>query len=109
MSIIKLGFAEKPCSIDTDRLKARYLKQLPSSKTDWPIHHVVQYIRLALIQKEDVTLTDKNLNEVTRLTLQGEIDKVLKKKEPLENLKSIFHYKNEPIPRIILIIGAPGS
>ena len=100
----------RSCSpLDVSRLKARYVKLLPTSKTDWPKHKVTQYIRLALVEKEDVTLRDKYLNDLTRLTLQGEIDKILKRKEPLGDLKDIFHYNNEPCPRLILIMGGPGE
>ena len=61
------------------------------------------------MKKEDVTIGDKNLNELTILTLQGDVDKILKKKEPLGDLKDIFHYKNEDCPRLILIKGGPGE
>ena len=93
----------------TERLKTRYLRQLPTAKTDWPKHKVIQYVRLALVEKEDVTLKDDNLNEVTKLTLQGEIDRILKKKQPLGDLKDIFHYENKPCPRLIVIMGGPGE
>ena len=61
------------------------------------------------MDKEDVTIRDENLNEITKLSLQGEVDKILKKKEPLGGLKDIFHYQNKPCPRLILIMGAPGE
>ena len=96
-------------SLDVRGLKARYIKLLPISKTDWPKHKVTQYVRLAIVKKEDVTLRDKHLNELTRLTLQGDVDKILKKKEPLHDLKDIFYYNNEPFPRLILIMGGPGE
>ena len=70
------------------------------------MHHVSQYVKLALVEKEDVTIRDKNLNEITKLSLQGEVDKILKKKVPLGDLKDIF---NQPCPRLILIMGAPGK
>ncbi|XP_065898508.1 protein NLRC3-like isoform X2 [Dysidea avara] len=93
---------------DVGRIQARYLRGLPTAKTGWPKHHAIQYVRLALVKKEDITLRDKNLNEVTKLTLQGEVDKILKKKEPIGELRNIFHYQNEPCPRLILIMGGPG-
>jgi len=96
----------KECLLDIKRLQARYLRQPPTSKTGWPKHHVTQYVRLALVDKEDVTIRDENLNEITKLTLQGEVDKILKKKVPLGDLKDIF---NKPCPRLILIMGAPGD
>ena len=91
------------CSpLDVSRLKARYVKILPTGQTDWPKHQVTQYVRLAIVKKENVTLRDEHLNELTRLTLQGDVDKILKKKEPLSDLRDIFHYNNEPCPRLIL-------
>ena len=98
------------CSLlDVSRLKARYIKLLPTGKTDWPKHKVTQFVRLAIVKKEDVTIRDKHLNELTRLTLQGDVDKILKKKEQLDNLKDVFHYNNEDCPRLILIMGGPGE
>ena len=95
--------------LDVSRLKARYSKILPTGKTDWPKHKATWYIRLALVEKEDVTINDKNFDEFTRLTLQGDVDKILKKKKPLSDLRDIFHYENEPCPRLILIMGGPGE
>ena len=100
----------KLCSIDSSRLKVRYLNQPPNCKTGWPKHNVFQYVRLALVEKEDVALRDEHLNEITKLTLKGDSwDKILKKKQPLGDLKEIFHYENKPCPRLILIMGAPGK
>ena len=101
--------APKSSPIDVSRLKARYLRLQPTAKTDWPKHKVTQYIKLALIEKEDITLRHENLNEVTKLTLQGDIDRILKKKEPLGDLREIFHYQNKPCPRLIVIMGGPGE
>ena len=95
--------------VDIERLKARYLRQQSTAKTDWPKHKVTQYIKLALVEKEDVTLRDENLNEVTKLTLQGDVDRILKKKQPLGDLREIFHYENKPCPRLIVIMGGPGE
>ena len=95
--------------LDVSRLKARYSKILPTGKTDWPKHKATRYIRLALVEKEDVTINDKNFDEFTRLTLQGDVDKILKKKKLLSDLRDIFHYENEPCPRLILIMGGPGE
>ena len=99
----------KLCSIDVSRLKVRYCNQLPTCRTDWPKHNVFHYVRLALVEKEDVTLRDEHLNEITKLTLKGEVDKILKKKQPLGDLKEIFHYEKKPCPRLILIMGGPGE
>ena len=99
----------KYCPTDVSRLQARYLRGLPTAKTDWPKHHVIQYVRLALVEEETITRFNKSLNEITKLTLQGEVDEILKKKEPLSELKDIFHYQNKPCPRLILIMGGPGK
>jgi len=58
-----------------------------------------------------VTRTDKNLEEITRLTLQGQVDEMLLKKEQLQlnELRDIFHYQNKPTPQLILIMGGPGE
>jgi len=95
--------------IVVNRLQTRYLRGLPTAKTGWPKHHVIQYVRLALVKNEDVTIRDESLNEFTKLTLQGEVDKILKKKEQLGELRDIFHYQNKPCPRLILIMGGPGE
>ena len=99
----------KLCSIDVSRLKVRYLNQPPTSQTDWPKHNVFHYVRLAIVEKESVTARDEHLNEITKLTLKGEVDKILKKKRPLGDLRDIFHYENKPCPRLILIMGGPGE
>ena len=99
----------QPCVVDVKRLKSRYLRQLPTAKTGWPKHKVTEFVRLALIQKEDVTLKDDNLSEITKLTLQGDVDRILKKKVTLANLREIFHYENKPCPRLIVIMGDPGE
>ena len=61
------------------------------------------------MEKECVTLADENLNEITRLTLKGEVDKILKKKTQFGDLKEIFHYDKQPCSRLILIMGGPGE
>ncbi|XP_065898529.1 NACHT, LRR and PYD domains-containing protein 3-like isoform X2 [Dysidea avara] len=83
------------------RLQASYEALL---RSDWP-HY---YVRLALVKGERVTRADKNLEEITRLTLRGQVDEILLKKERLGGLKDIFHYQNKPCPRLILIMGGPG-
>ena len=96
----------KISSVYVSSLKARYSKMLTTGKTDWPKHKVTQYVRLALIEKEYI---DKNLNEFTRLTLQGDVDKIPKKKKPLSDLRDIFHCKNKLCRQLILIMGGPGE
>ena len=101
--------AKSSSPLDVSRLKAQYIDLLPTGKTDWPKHKLTHYVRLAIIEKEDITLKDKEFDEFTRLTLQGDVDKILKKKKPLSDLRDIFHYENEPCPRLILIMGGPGE
>ena len=95
--------------IDVSRLKTRYLRLQPIAKTAYPKHKVTHFIRLAIVEKENVTLRDKNLNEVTKLTLQGDVDRILKNEHPLGDLREIFHYENKPCPRLIVIMGGPGE
>ena len=69
------------------------------------------YIQLALVREEIRNIRDQRLNEITRHTLQGQVDEILKIKEPLKRgLEDIFHHKDLPcpVPRLILILGAPG-
>ena len=61
------------------------------------------------MEKEDVTLRDENLTEITKLTLQGDVDRILKKKQPLRDLREIFHYQGKLLPRLIVIMGGPGE
>ena len=107
-STSKQATVVQPCVVDVRRLKSRYLRQLPTAKTDWPKHKVTQYVRLALVEKDDITLKD-DLNNITKLTLQGDVDRILKKKQPLSDLREIFHYQDEPCPRLIVIMGGPGE
>ena len=66
------------------------------------------YIKLALVRDEMYAIRDKKLNEITRHTLQGQVDEILKIKEPI-TLEDVFHYNNLPCPRLLLILGAPGK
>ena len=94
---------------DTEWLKSRYKRQQQHSQCDWPKHDVSKYIKLALVEKEGVTRKDEHLNEITKLSIKGSTGEILKKKKPLGGLKEIFYYKNEPCPRVILIMGGPGE
>ena len=94
---------------ESEKLKVRYVRASQQFRYDWPKHTVSKYIKLALIEKEEVTLKDEHLNEITKFSLKGSTDKILKKKKPLGGLKEIFHYGNQPCPRLILIMGGPGE
>ena len=89
-------------SIDASRLRARYLRYLSA---DWP-HY---YIQLVLVKEEKITRSDKNLEEITRLTLHGQVDEITIRKEQLSEIKDIFHYQSKPCPRLITIMGGPGE
>ena len=92
----------EPKPMDSARLKARYIRMWPTAKTDWPKHQVSHYVKLAIVKKESVTQKHK-------CTVKGNIDRILKIKEPLADLREIFHYENKPCPRLILIMGGPGE
>ena len=66
------------------------------------------YVKLALVEKDDVTLLDDYIDDLKKLQSRGGVDKLLKKKA-VNDLREIFHYNNEPIPRLILIVGGPGE
>jgi len=84
------------------RLQARYS---PSTGSDDP--HC--YIQLALIKQSTISRNGQQLNEITKLTLQGYVDEILVIKEPLNGIKEIFYYGSMSCPRLILIMGAPGK
>ena len=84
------------------RLEFRYR---PSTGSDDP--HC--YIQLALIKQSTISRHGKQLNEITKLTLQGHVDEILEIKERLNGIKDIFYYGNKSCPRLILILGAPGK
>ena len=68
------------------------------------------YIQLALVRDELCNIRDKKkLNEITRHTLQGQVDEILKIKEALKGLEDVFYYNDLPCPRLILMMGAPGN
>ena len=67
------------------------------------------YVKLALIESEIISLEDDHIDDLTKLTLQGGVDMILKKKKPINELREVFHYNDEPIPRLILIMGGPGE
>ena len=68
----------------------------------------MQYIGLALLHNDVVTKQDQNLTETTKLTADGEIDKILARRNSFSELKDIF-CENNFSPRLILIKGAPGE
>ena len=89
-----------------DKIKER-LKILYSPSPDSDEPHC--YIQLALVKDGEINRNDEKLNEITKLTLQGHVDEIAKIKESLNGIKDIFCYKNTTCPKILLIIGAPGT
>ena len=96
----------EPKPMDSARLKARYIRMLPTAHTDWPKHQVNHYVKLAIVKKESVT---QKHEDVIKYTIKGNIDRFLKIKEPLADLRDIFYYENKPCPRLIVIMGGPGE
>ena len=71
---------------------------------------MLTYVKLALVECEIVSPEDEYIDDLTQLTIHGGgVDMIMKKKKPISDLREIFHYNNEPIPRLILIMGAPGQ
>ena len=60
------------------------------------------------MEKNNLYLKE-DMNEVTKLTLQGDVDGILKKKQTIDDLREIFHYQDQPCPRLIVIMGGPGE
>ena len=74
----------------------------------WPEHNVLTYVKLALVECDTVYPEDEYIDDLTQLTLQGGgVDVIMKKKKPINDLREIFH-NNQPIPRLILVMGAQG-
>ena len=94
-----------PLGDATNMLRVRYIRDFTSDEGEGP----VKYIELALVKNEKVTRVDKNLEAFTKLTLRGQVDELLQKKERLGDLRDIFYYQNKPCPRLILIMGGPGE
>ena len=94
-----------PLGDATNMLQVRYIRDFTSDEGEGPVN----YIELELVKNEKVTRVDKNLEESTKLTLRGQVDELLQKKESLGDLRDIFFYHNKPCPRLILIMGGPGE
>ena len=76
----------------------------PLPKSDkWPPTPSTVYVKLALIKKKKVSRAEAN--EFTRLTLQGDIDLILRAKEQIE-MDDIL--KAEDKTRLVVVEGAPG-
>ena len=69
----------------------------------WPLTPSRIYIKLALVKKERTNRAEAD--KFTRLTLRGEIDQILKVKQPIE-IDDIFN--KEDMSHLIIVEGAPG-
>ena len=95
--------------VTISKLQTRYCKQLPTTRNVWLTNPVSQYVCLALVHKDTATSQDQNLAETTKLTTEGEVDKILERRKPLKDLKEIFYCENDFCPQVILITGAAGE
>ena len=86
-------------------LKAYYDTSPISQAYKWPLTPSTQYINLAIIKSEPVSREEAD--EFTRLTLHGDIDQVLHKKEHIE-ITDILKPKHGEKLRFVLVEGAPG-
>ena len=86
-------------------LKAYYDTSPISQAYKWPLTPSTQYINLAIIKSEPVSR--EQADEFTRLTLHGDIDQVLHKKEHTE-ITDILKPKHGEKLRFVLVEGAPG-
>ena len=68
----------------------------------WPPTPSTTYIRLALVKKEEVSRGEAD--HFTRLTLQGEIDTILKAKQPI-TMEDVLKDNDT---RLVVVKGAPG-
>jgi len=93
-------------SLASRMLQNRYLENLENNEEGWSEN----YTELALVKDDEKVAkgTIKEIEEFTKLTLQGHVDKLLQRKVQLMDLRDIFHYQEKPCPRLILIMGCPG-
>jgi len=89
-----------------DCVQTRYHAQCLTAESLWPKHQVTEYVSLALVEKEVVTLMDNHYNKIIQLTLQGEMDKILKRRQLLNDLMNIIYYQYKPL---ILKVGGSGE
>ena len=61
------------------------------------------------MKDSEINRNHEALNEITKLTLQGQVDEITQMKESLNGIRDMFCYKDTICPRVILIIGAPGT
>ena len=89
-----------PIARYTNYLKAYYDTSPISQAYKWPLTPSTQYINLAIIKSEPVSR--EQADEFTRLTLHGDIDQVLHKKEHTE-ITDILKPKRGEKLRFVLV------
>ena len=86
-----------------EHLKAVYKSRALPVDSKWPPSPSKKYINLAAIKKEDINRAEAD--QFTKATLHGNIDQILKKKDPIA-MEDILEVNDEC--KCILVEGAPG-
>lgn len=89
----------------TSFLRAYYNTASVSPDYKWPRTPSTQYVNLAIVKKERVSRAEAN--EFTLATLHGDIDQIMKVKEPIEFEKVLENDSGKSV-RYVLVEGAPG-
>jgi len=89
-----------------DYVRSGYLTQYLIAESDWSEHQVTKFVSLSLVEKEDVTLMDDHCNKIIQLALRCGMDKILKRRQLLNDLTNMFHYQYKPL---ILKVGGSGE
>ena len=76
------------------------LKEVPTSKNDWPPIVANTFINLALVK------SSSNKKNNTNLSVEGSADEIIAKKEKIEYDEVFGEYKSD---ELILVVGRPGS
>ena len=82
-----------------------YLRQKFPTYGKWPPNPAKKFINLALIKKQK--LSKEEMNRFTRQTIRGDIDDIVKEKQPI-SMETIGQLKGKLLPKCILVEGAPG-
>ena len=86
-------------------LKAYYTTASVSPDYKWPRTPSTQYVNLAIVKK--IRVNRQQANEFTLATLHGDIDQILKEKEPILFEKVLGGDSSNKV-RYVLVEGAPG-
>lgn len=86
-------------------LKAYYNTASVSPDYKWPRTPSTQYVNLAIVKKERVSRADAN--KFTLATLHGDIDQIMKVKEPIE-FENVLESESGKSVKYVVVEGAPG-